>query len=724
MQDQNNLFSDSDDRQENLFPDFSIASININKGNSSSESYLKSSPFGDESLFTSPKPTQFYEGNTRFIEILWFIGAPMIENNEEIDNEINFLKEVVLSPNSNSQPPFFDYKKYTTTSGGNDNSWSFRDNDFSGKAILNKILGYIDKEKVFLFTNGSGYARYSLYVPYSNDSRVSLNNVDKKYLQNNAAIIINQLDTDGLLIILNNLYASKRNSYVEVIYKVLAKEVEADILDNPNALYIINDFPIALLKYFKYKTLEAILFRMLKDYLNDDKEVVLLKLFRVFYVKPDFDAQHFLNVLLTEKINGQTAFQVLYDNMNDWGGENNFSKIIIELAKLWTLSDYYKPNLNIYKKYEPCIDLVYDQEIILGFRVDEYSFDFDSGNHIIMTKKPNPDTGSWLANMVYGEVMEEEHIYHPFQPVTISSLKETEAEDLKLVENVSIPAFYLKAFDDKGVWENFEKGVWLAADVIGFLTGIGNLAKLRYLIKTEKIAVIVLKTTFAVIEVASSTVSIGLALVENSKNKDVVNKIREYLFWAEICTLSADVLSSRILAKKASEASEVLTDYRKTVKNNKHLQEIDEFTEHLDEVAGGQSKKLFSIWRINLKEGKLNCVNCAIAVDKTLAGQRVSALPKSPFKIGNKTLYLNKENSLVVLELEYKKKFKKTTLEEIKSTLKPGQRGIVFGKNEANRTGHVFNVHNEKGVVKFLDGQTGRKANLNFDEYQFLPTNF
>jgi hypothetical protein len=73
--------------------------------------------------------------------------------------------------------------------------------------------------------------------------------------------------------------------------------------------------------------------------------------------------------------------------------------------------------------------------------------------------------------------------------------------------------------------------------------------------------------------------------------------------------------------------------------------------------------------------------------------------------------------------LEYRKTFKKTSLEELKLTLKPGQRGIVFGRKE-NSINHVFNVHNEKGVVKFLDGQTGKKAKLNFEEYQFLPTNF
>jgi hypothetical protein len=49
--------------------------------------------------------------------------------------------------------------------------------------------------------------------------------------------------------------------------------------------------------------------------------------------------------------------------------------------------------------------------------------------------------------------------------------------------------------------------------------------------------------------------------------------------------LSADVLSSKILSKKASDTSEALAEYRKTVNNQKQLDEIDEFAEHLDEVA-------------------------------------------------------------------------------------------------------------------------------------------
>lgn len=44
-----------------------------------------------------------------------------------------------------------------------------------------------------------------------------------------------------------------------------------------------------------------------------------------------------------------------------------------------------------------------------------------------------------------------------------------------------------------------------------------------------------------------------------------------------------------------------------------------------DVKIGGESKKLSSIWKVNLKEGKYNCANCAIATDATLAEILASA---------------------------------------------------------------------------------------------------
>ncbi|WP_158101020.1 toxin glutamine deamidase domain-containing protein [Variovorax sp. JS1663] len=53
-----------------------------------------------------------------------------------------------------------------------------------------------------------------------------------------------------------------------------------------------------------------------------------------------------------------------------------------------------------------------------------------------------------------------------------------------------------------------------------------------------------------------------------------------------------------------------------------------------------------------------------------------------------------------------------------------GTRGIVFGSRDPGRPGHVFNVVNQNGVIRFLDGQTGREATFNgYAAFRLLRTN-
>jgi hypothetical protein len=152
----------------------------------------------------------------------------------------------------------------------------------------------------------------------------------------------------------------------------------------------------------------------------------------------------------------------------------------------------------------------------------------------------------------------------------------------------------------------------------------------------------------------------------------------------------------------------------------------------LDEVVqvGGGNKKLFSIWKINAKKGKMNCANCSIAVDYTLAGKPTSALPWTYIKKMKNGKLVNsisyKEGTHIsILEKEFGNKFiKNMTPNKIETVLKPGQRGIIFGVKKGRNVGHFFNVTNENGVLKYLDGQRGRSATLNYDYYELLPTNF
>lgn len=128
-----------------------------------------------------------------------------------------------------------------------------------------------------------------------------------------------------------------------------------------------------------------------------------------------------------------------------------------------------------------------------------------------------------------------------------------------------------------------------------------------------------------------------------------------------------------------------------------------------DAVAG-------SIRKVNPTGSGQNCVNCAIATDNTLAGFPTSAMPGNP-------------TSVRVLEKHFGSTFRPVAnpknISDIMIEAGSGSRGIVFGSRGPNEVGHVFNVVNQNGTVRFLDGQTGTVANLNrgYKEFFFLPTN-
>ncbi|OCG22604.1 toxin glutamine deamidase domain-containing protein [Gilliamella sp. App4-10] len=113
-----------------------------------------------------------------------------------------------------------------------------------------------------------------------------------------------------------------------------------------------------------------------------------------------------------------------------------------------------------------------------------------------------------------------------------------------------------------------------------------------------------------------------------------------------------------------------------------------------------------------------NCVNCAIATDATLGGNPASALP------------INSKNGvpISVLEKQFGTKFQNVSghnnIIEQMSNAGPGARGVVFGSYGPGQPGHVFNVVNQNGKIRFLDGQTGKAADISkFKSFKFLRTN-
>lgn len=131
-------------------------------------------------------------------------------------------------------------------------------------------------------------------------------------------------------------------------------------------------------------------------------------------------------------------------------------------------------------------------------------------------------------------------------------------------------------------------------------------------------------------------------------------------------------------------------------------------------VCGLAVNEAGSIRNVNVVGGRMNCVNCVVATDATLAGRPASALPGGPYRIG-------------VLERFYGSSFSAPGaiggVVDSMTAAGTGARGIVFG-SRGSEVGHVFNVVNQNGVVRFLDGQTGRTATLDgYRNFQLLRTN-
>jgi len=100
-----------------------------------------------------------------------------------------------------------------------------------------------------------------------------------------------------------------------------------------------------------------------------------------------------------------------------------------------------------------------------------------------------------------------------------------------------------------------------------------------------------------------------------------------------------------------------------------------------------------------LGQGTKNCLNCVVATDFTLGtGQLAKALPSGV-------------KNAAQLEVLYGTRFGAPSsiggITQEMLSAGSGARGIVFA-GRASRPGHLFNVVNRNGSIRYLDGQTGR----------------
>lgn len=115
-----------------------------------------------------------------------------------------------------------------------------------------------------------------------------------------------------------------------------------------------------------------------------------------------------------------------------------------------------------------------------------------------------------------------------------------------------------------------------------------------------------------------------------------------------------------------------------------------------------------SIRNVNPTGSMTNCVNCAATVDNLLAtGRPASALPSGP-------------KLITELGSDWKRFPSQESITATMTKAGDGARGIVYaGTGQPGVPGHVFNVVNQNGVVRYLDGQTEKAAQISADWVDF-----
>jgi len=298
-------------------------------------------------------------------------------------------------------------------------------------------------------------------------------------------------------------------------------------------------------------------------------------------------ADALLNTLITRRVKKQTLFARLYDKMNDSDfGEDNFTKLMQFLYNIWLFSSWAKQENYDNDNTTGPESIAYTNTKILGFNNNEFAFKFkdDKTGFFIETTRRQRVGGSIKDGT--GGFAITKTLYHPFQPLRMPEIPENGEFT---INSDLIPAFYLKAFDDKGVWDNFQKGVWLAIDILTIATGVGNILKFRRLFQLAKAGgqqlskLAVFKIGVSGAEITSGTLSAMLTLTDSCKpatvtgEKSICQHMHEYLFILDLASLSTDAVISSLLKKKARDILKIADETFD-----------QDILRHLSEIADGK----------------------------------------------------------------------------------------------------------------------------------------
>lgn len=407
--------------------------------------------------------------------------------------------------------------------------------------------------------------------------------------------------------------SGSKKYFFERYKRLVNAEIQIALQKNiANVLEILYYTPKLFLKEINSNTLwdileKAITGKSLTNIGLNEEDVVLVLLEALSEIEKTENI--FLLKLIEEKQDKKSYFSLLYEKING----QNFVTLVQFLYNVWFKSSFINFDNPYYIYDEGSLLIPYQSNKFAGFYSSNRNFNFKNGKYIEVSEDE-----SWIDNIIsvfdpnigdyVNQIVEEQNkfTYHLFQPLMLTDIKQESPIPLPKL----LPAFFLKANEDKAYWSNVITGIEYTVDAITTLSGFGNLAKFRHLQRIVKVATkykffdkakkfnYLAKIRFGVsaIEISSGSLNALLKLTGLADTK-FGKALTEYLFWLELLSLGGELTAviKGGLRKSAKEVLEHTDDVKKeldnlvieenNVKRKLTQAEKDEVIKHFDEVA-------------------------------------------------------------------------------------------------------------------------------------------
>ncbi|WP_333809323.1 hypothetical protein [Flavobacterium sp.] len=392
---------------------------------------------------------------------------------------------------------------------------------------------------------------------------------------------------------------SARELFLEDYVQLITSEIAFGGSDK--VLEILYYVPVFLFQKIDTNLLWSIIDNTLEGRVTNaglNKEDIVLHILESI-LSSSINENIFLLELLKENRSKKTRFALLYEKMNG----DNFVSLTTFIYNTWLKSSFVEIDNNFFKNSNGPLNLPYKSEKFAGFFSSNKNFNFLKNNQILVSEDESwidnvisffdPELGEWVEQLVEEQ---NKYIYHYYQPILLANIEQESAIALPKL----LPAYFLKANEDKAFWSNIITSLEYTVDVVTTLSGIGNIAKFRHLAnmakvasrfskyqKASKFASTISKIRLAVgaIEISSGSLNILLKLTE-LRETSFGQSLTEYLFYLELLSLSGELTAAikNGLRKSAKKLVKHEDEIRK-VSKKEGIEDVDGLLDELYEVA-------------------------------------------------------------------------------------------------------------------------------------------